>query len=229
MIRTVLLTCLLLSAGLYARAQKKAVKTAPDSLRYLAMGDSYTVGYAVDPAENFPNQLIGCLRASGGKWAAPALIAHNGWNTHDLLEGIRAGNVRGPFDLVTLMIGVNNQYRGYALPDYEADMLALVKKAIAFAGKKKEHVLVIAIPDWSLTPFASGKNPQQMSREVADFNSINARVSGKLGVTYLDFAAVYRQVSTDPTMTAADGLHPSAKMYALWTRQLLAIVPDFHR
>ncbi|MBE7177218.1 MAG: SGNH/GDSL hydrolase family protein [Mucilaginibacter polytrichastri] len=218
-----------ISVALHGHAQKSRVKTAPDSLRYLALGDSYTVGYLVNPGENFPNQLVRKLRSGNIAMASPELIAHNGWNSRELLDGIAAKHPRGPYDLVTLLIGVNNQYRGYALPDYEADVKALLRKATALAGKNTTHVVMLSIPDWSLTPFAADKSPKQMALEVGDFNAINKKLAAEAGVTWIDLADVYAAVSRDPEMTETDGLHPSAKMYALWVEKIARAVQDFYR
>lgn len=210
-----LILFLLLQSGI-SFGQKRIVKTPSDSLRYLALGDSYTAGYLVPKQQSLPYQLVRRLAANGFKTARPEVIAHNGWNTRQLLDTLSRKKPTGNFDIVTLFIGVNNQYRGYTLPDYESDMTQLVKDCVRYAGKNKAHVLIIGIPDWSITPFGADKNPQQMALEIADFNTINKKVSEKMGVKFIDMFSISRKMKEDPEAVASDKLHPTEKTYAIW-------------
>ncbi|MBE7178995.1 MAG: SGNH/GDSL hydrolase family protein [Mucilaginibacter polytrichastri] len=199
-------------------AQKRPAKEASDSLRILFLGDSYTEGYAVSKTESYPYQLVQQLNKSRIQAAQPVVIARSGWNTRELLQGIDEARPHASFDGVFLLIGVNNQYRGYALPDYEADMNQLLKTSVKLAGKNPKHVYVISIPDWGATPFAADKNPQQMSLEVGDFNAINKKVALKYGASFIDIFSLSQSVKEDKTLAAEDGLHPSGKMYTKWVQ-----------
>ncbi|WP_282298557.1 GDSL-type esterase/lipase family protein, partial [Stenotrophomonas sp. PS02289] len=125
------------------------------ALRYLALGDSYTIGEGVAEQGRWPVQLSAALRAAGVDIADPQIIATTGWTTDELDAGIDAAAPQGPFDLVTLLIGVNNQYRGRSVDEYRTQFSALLQRALGFAGQRAQRVLVLAIPDWGVTPFAA--------------------------------------------------------------------------
>lgn len=189
---------------------------------YLALGDSYTIGEAVAQQGTFPFQLADSLRARGKEYT-PMVIAKTGWTTDELNAAIDAAAPRSDYELVSLLIGVNNQYRGYSLEAYRTEFSALLKRAIGFAGGKKERVFVVSIPDWGVTPFAasSGRNVAQIAKEIDDFNRVNKEESVKLGVKYIDITPVSRKAKNDPTLNASDGLHPSAQMYTLWVKEIV--------
>ncbi|HYK77161.1 MAG TPA: SGNH/GDSL hydrolase family protein [Daejeonella sp.] len=190
---------------------------------YLALGDSYTIGEAVSSAESFPFQLVEELKKRGQFYAQPAVIAQTGWTTDELMEAIRSKNLSGVFDLVTLLIGVNNQYRGYPLENYRKEFKALLQTALNYAGGIEKNVLVISIPDWGVTPFAqkSDRDLQQISEEIDVFNAINREESLKAGITYVDITPGSRKALADIFLLAEDGLHPSGKMYAEWVEQII--------
>ena len=195
-------------------------------MRFLALGDSYTIGEAVLPAERWPVQLAAALRDRGIAIDDPLIIACTGWTTAELAEGIAAENPQGSFDLVSLLIGVNNQYRGLDIEVYRSELHGLLKLAIGFAGGRAERVLVLSIPDWSVTPFAEGRNRAQIAAQIDAFNLAMRSEAQRAGVGYIDITAISRLAAQDASLLAADGLHPSEKMYAAWVELVLPVVLD---
>lgn len=195
---------------------------------YLALGDSYTIGESVKQAESFPYQLQSLLKAQGGSVANPKIIAVTGWTTDELLAGIKKENLTGTYSFVTLLIGVNNQYRGYPINTYKKEFTELLQTAIAFAGGNKNKVFVVSIPDWGATPFGknSGRNPLTIANEIDSFNAANQEITLSAGVNYTNITPSSRNAATDPSLVASDGLHPSAKMYAEWANTLLPKVAN---
>jgi lysophospholipase L1-like esterase len=190
-------------------------------LRYLALGDSYTIGEGVQPGERWPVQLAQALRSLGLPIGDPSLIARTGWTTGDLLTGIQLADPTGPFELVSLQIGVNNQYQGGDLATYRREFLDLLEAAIALTGGEPERVMVLSIPDWGVTPFADGRDREQIAAEINAFNALNRAESKRLGARYVDVTPISRLAGLDAGLLAADGLHPSGKMYAAWVEQAL--------
>jgi lysophospholipase L1-like esterase len=193
------------------------------AIRLLALGDSYTIGESVSVDERWPMQLAALLRARGVQVAVPTFVAQTGWTTDELSAGIDAAALVGSYDLVTLLIGVNNQYRGRPVDEFRTQLRALVHRAVGFAGGRASHVIVVAIPDWGVTPFAEGRDRTRISSEIDAFNAINAAEAALLGARYVDITAVARQAGTDLTLLAPDGLHPSGRMYAEWATAVLPI------
>lgn len=187
-------------------------------MRFLALGDSYTIGESVAPAERWPAQLTALLRGQGLNVADPTLIARTGWTTDELAAAIAAANPPGPYDLVSLLIGVNNQYRGREAEEYRRQFVSLLEQAIAFAGGHASRVIVLSIPDWGVTPFAAGGDRAAIGRAIDSFNAINRAETERLGAAYVDVTPGSREAATDPGLVATDGLHPSGRMYAEWAR-----------
>jgi lysophospholipase L1-like esterase len=196
----------------------KAVKT------YLALGDSYTIGEAVSAAESFPYQLKEALLKQGHAVESLKIIAQTGWTTDELQAVLAAETLASSYDLVTLLIGVNNQYRGYSLASYRVEFEKLLRQAIAFAGKDLDRVRVLSIPDWGVTPFAQkeGRVAEQVANEIDAFNAAAQEISENLGVVFIQITSHSRLAATDLSLLASDGLHPSGKMYAEWVQQLMA-------
>jgi lysophospholipase L1-like esterase len=196
----------------------KAVKT------YLALGDSYTVGEAVPANESFPHQLKEALLKQGHPVENLKIIAQTGWTTDELQAAIAAEILNPPYDLVTLLIGVNNQYRGYFLETYRIEFEQLLHQAICYAGKDVDRVRVLSIPDWGVTPFAQkeGRSAEQVAKEIDAFNAVAQEISENLGVVFINITPHSRLATTDLSLLASDGLHPSGKMYAEWVQQLMA-------
>lgn len=206
-----------------------AVITAPTNplshaLRYLALGDSYTIGESVDPVQRWPEQWARLADAQGARIEQPVtVIARTGWTTDELLQGIEAADPPGTWDLVSLLIGVNNQYRGRSLENFGTEYTRLAKTAIHLAHGEAGRVQALSIPDWGQTPFgaACGRDVTQIALEIDAFNACAKAVCEDLGIAFLDITALTRLHSADPRMHAEDGLHPSAQMYQLWAKALL--------
>ena len=192
--------------------------------RFLALGDSYTIGEGVDAAGRWPDQLAEVLRASGVPVAAPEIIARTGWTTDELSAAMDRHAFHPPYDLVTLLIGVNNQYRGRDLDNYRDEFRALLQRAIALAGARPQRVVVVSIPDWGATRFGrdSGRDVGQVAREIDAFNAANRAIAAQLQTHYADVTPLSREGGGRDDMLVDDGLHPSAAMYRRW---LPAIVP----
>lgn len=190
---------------------------------YLALGDSYTIGEAVPLHESFPYQTVQLLRENGLHIHAPEIVATTGWTTLELAEHILHAKLNEDYDFVTLMIGVNNQYRGSSAEDYKNDFDFLLKKALHFADDKNDHVIVLSIPDWSITPFAKEKDRNKIAEEINVFNRINSMISGQYKVHYIDINST-REAVNDESLIASDGLHLSGKEYAKWAKQVAAVI-----
>ena len=190
--------------------------------RYLALGDSYTIGESVEEAERFPNQLAAML-AVEDVTVDVQIIARTGWTTDELWQGIQANTVTPPYDMVSLLIGVNNQYRGRSSEEYREGFVFLLNKAIEYAGGDVKRVVVFSIPDWGVTPFAYGRDTTQIANEIDAFNKVNLEESTKAGAHYVDVTPSSRLALNDKTLIASDGLHPSGKMYAEWAQSALPI------
>jgi lysophospholipase L1-like esterase len=189
-------------------------------VRYLALGDSYTIGESVPETERWPIQLAKLLE-NEGLAVEVTVIARTGWTVDELWQGIQTREIDPPYDLVSLLIGVNDQYRGYEVQDYRKHFIFLLNKTIEYAGGEPDRVTVLSIPDWGVTPFAAGRDREQVARQIDEFNSVNRAESEKAGVHYMDITPISRDAAGDESLTAPDGLHPSGKMYALWAEKVL--------
>lgn len=196
---------------------------------YLALGDSYTIGESVSARENFPNQTVELLRSAGYNFKDPVIVAKTGWTTGDLTNEISKGPISSTYDFVTLLIGVNNQYRGRSAEDYKAEFENLLQTSIQFADGKTNQVIVLSIPDWGVTPFATGRDRKQIAVEIDTYNSIIKSVSNKSRVHYVDITPGTRETETDQTLLARDGLHPSGKEYSRWAQQVYTIISNVLR
>lgn len=186
----------------------------------LALGDSYTIGESVPAPDNFPNKSVQLLKNSGYNFKAAEIVAKTGWTTDELQNNIRSHIFTPPYDIVTLLIGVNNQYRGRPVDEYKPQFEDLLKQAIQFAGGKAGHVIVLSIPDWGVTPFAAGRDRDQIAREIDAYNAANKTISETYNVHYIDITPWTREAAHDLTLVASDGLHPSAKEYNRWADKL---------
>ncbi len=197
---------------------------APDgSLRVLALGDSYTIGEGVKEEERWPEQLVAALKKDGLPVAPPTIVARTGWTTGELIGALdRNKDLKGPYDLVTLLIGVNNQYRGRPADEYRKEFVELLKRAETYAGAKG-RVVVVSIPDWGVTPYAKGMkaDPAKVGAAIDAFNAINKEESATAGAAYVEITVASRKAADEPDLLAKDGLHPSGKMYAGWVEGVL--------
>jgi lysophospholipase L1-like esterase len=191
---------------------------------YLALGDSYTIGQSVAAQDNFPNQVFPMAKNDTAELQLPRIIARTGWTTDELEAGIFAANSADPlrpsYDFVSLLIGVNNQYRGRSVNDYKPEFEELLKKAIRFAGDKPDHVVVLSIPDWGVTPFANGRDRAQIAREIDAYNAANNQIALQYNVHYIDITPWTREAASDLSLLASDGLHPSGKEYKRWADKI---------
>ena len=187
---------------------------AQQKKKYLALGDSYTIGESVNENERFPVQLVSKLRGDSVDINDPVIIATTGWTTDELMAAIKERNVKDTFDVVTLLIGVNNQYRGRDAENYRGELKQLIDIAVNYAGGKIENVFVLSIPDWGVTPFAEGRERKKISEEIDSYNRVKKEECDKAGIKYYDITEISR--IKDQVLTASDGLHPSGKMYGMW-------------
>lgn len=192
-----------------------------DKLKYLALGDSYTIGESVDVAMRYPVQIADSLEKRAYRMEAPRIIAVTGWTTSDLKAGIKAASPQGPYDLVSLLIGVNNQYRGMDINIYRKEFGELIDQSIFFAGNDTGRVIVLSIPDWGVTPFASGRDREKIAGEIDQYNAINKEITLSRGVVWIDVTGISRLAVNDPALIASDRLHPSGKMYTEWVKLAL--------
>lgn len=224
-----ILLLLLASSMLFGSCKKEAVQPATtpppaetgEAMSYLALGDSYTIGQAVPADVRYPVLLADALRKQDVALAPPTIVATTGWSTADLLRGIEQAKLQDQmYDLVSLLIGVNNQYRGRSLEEYRREFTELLLLSIAFAGGDKDKVVVLSIPDYGYTPFGAS-NQENISAQIDQFNAVNKHISDSAGVLYIDITPISRRGLAEPDLIASDGLHPSGKMYALWVEKML--------
>lgn len=200
-------------------------------VRYLALGDSYTIGESVDEPERWSMQLASMIqsspqfaKSSAGGEVEVTIIARTGWTTDELWDGIQAREISPPYDLVSLLIGVNNQYRGRGIEEYREQFVFLLNKSVEYAGGDANRVIVLSIPDWGVTPFAGSRDSKKIAEEIDQFNTVNREETEKAGAHFVDITPISREAVNDPSLIAGDGLHPSGKMYAAWAELALPIV-----
>lgn len=198
---------------------QKLPKNSP--IRFLALGDSYTIGESVAEVQRWPVQLANAFTTRGYRFDPPEIVAATGWRTDDLTKAIKMRNLPSNFDLVSLLIGVNNQYQGKSLPEYAMQFEELLDVAIGHAGGDKSKVFVLSIPDYGYTPFGREKQTE-ISQEIDAFNSLNKKISKEKAVEYVEITDISRRGLDDKELIAEDGLHPSGKMYALWVERIIS-------
>lgn len=187
---------------------------------YLALGDSYTIGESVEVAERWPIQLAQALQEADIEVETPRLIAQTGWTTSNLQDAIAEANLTNDFALVSLLIGVNNQYQGKNIEQYTLEFEELLLKAVELAGDDKDNVFVVSIPDYGATPFGAS-NAEYIGTQIDMFNAINKEITEKYDIRYFNITPISRQAKENPELTANDGLHPSGEMYRLWVELML--------
>lgn len=195
-------------------------------LRLLSLGDSYTIGEGVSDEERWPVRLAALLRAGGFRVGEPTIVARTGWTTDELSEGIDEARPAGPFDLVTLLIGVNDQYRGRSIDEYRGEFRALLARALRFAGGDPQRVIVVSIPDWSVTPFAVDRDRVRIAADIDAFNAVNREEAEWARARYVDITRTSRRGRGELGLVAPDGLHPSGEMYARWVELVLPAAVD---
>lgn len=214
---------ILLSTLIVAASMNPTVEHAHAGGRFLALGDSYTIGEGVAAEDRWPVQLARHLRAEGVAIGDPEIVATTGWTTDELSSAMDKASFAPPYALVTLLIGVNNQYRGRGIANYRKEFAALLSRAIALAGEHAEHVIVVSIPDWGVTGFArrQGRDPHRIGIEIDAFNATAREIAHDRGCAFVDVTGLSRKAGDADDMLVADRLHPSAAQYAMWTEAIL--------
>jgi lysophospholipase L1-like esterase len=213
----ILFILLIFTTSLKTMAQELILE---EKVKFLALGDSYTIGESVPVSERWPEQLIDSLRKRGLDCVDPKIIATTGWRTDDLRNAIDKENLKPEFNLVSLLIGVNNYYQGKSLEKYGQEFEELLKTAIHLAGDIKSHVFVVSIPDYGYTPFGQANQPA-ISHGIDSFNALNESIAKKIGVKYFHITDISRRGLKEPNLVAGDGLHPSGTMYSEWVNRIL--------
>jgi len=201
------------------------MNAASRARRFLALGDSYTIGEGICARERWPQQVVDALRAEGASIDDPQIIAVTGWTTDELAAGMRAVALTPPYDIVSLGIGVNNQYRGRDIDEYREQLGALLERAVHLAGDRPRQVMMISIPDWGVTRFASehGHDSAAVAGALDSYNAVAREETLRVGAHWADVTTLSRACGNEEGMLATDGLHPSAAQYTLWTQRLLPL------
>ncbi len=223
-----LLPCVAAFFALQCRPQKDLIPTpqnplppnASPYLTYLALGDSYTIGHSVGVKQRFPEQLADSLRLDSFDIGHVRIVAKTGWTTDELKSGITSAGISDSvYSFVSLLIGVNNQYRGRSVESYKPEFTELLNQAIAFAGGNRDRVFVVSIPDYAYTPFGNGN--ASVSQGIDEYNAANKMITEQAGVRYFDITPISRKGLEEPQLVAGDGLHPSGEQYARWVSLML--------
>ena len=188
---------------------------------YLALGDSYTIGESVSKFERWPDQLVASLAKENIFLNSPEIIAKTGWTTDELQEGINLAPLNYPYDWVSLLIGVNDQYRGKSIEEFESEFHNLLRQAIVFSGNRKERVFVLSIPDWSVMPYAIDKDVKKIAAEIDAFNQVIYQLCAQENVRFIDITTLSRKVSDYPNWITKDRLQPSGAQYSKWVLEIL--------
>lgn len=213
----ILLSCLLmvLFIGCKENEPENITVLEEEPLRYLALGDSYTIGESVEPALRWPVQLVERLRKEGFEVEDPRIIATTGWTTQDLLQAIEKQLNNEKYDLVSVLIGVNNQYQGKSIDAYEKDLHEIFKEAIKHSERGAAGVFAVSIPDYGVTPFGASRE-EEIGRELDEFNRVFAEVASQYEVEFFNITPISRRAKEEPGLIAEDNLHPSGEMYREW-------------
>lgn len=200
--------------------------TDASKYNFLSLGDSYTIGERVSEADRWSVQLAGLLRKDGLDVGSPDIIAKTGWTTSELQDAIKASGNQKTYSLVSLLIGVNNQYRGQSQDTYRTEFRALLQTATKFAGGKTTHVFVLSIPDWGYSPYAVGQSKARIAQEIDQFNAIAKEECEKAAIAFVDITPLTRSASGDDTQFASDGLHYSGKQMKRWAEKSLSTAKE---
>ena len=190
-------------------------------LQFLALGDSYTIGESVSETDRWPVQLAAMMARRGVNPGAPQIIAKTGWTTDELAAAIAERELQGPYQMVTLLIGVNNQYRGREIETFREEFRSLLRRAVEFADGKARRVIVLSIPDWGVMPAAEGRDRATIAGEIDNFNRTAWEETTRAGAHFVDITPISRRAARELGLIADDGLHPSGQMYRLWAEKIL--------
>ncbi len=202
-------------------SKQPEIKIVEKEMKYLALGDSYTIGESVEISERWPVQLTESLNKLDYAINSPDIIAKTGWTTDELIDVLEKQSVDTNYDLVTLSIGVNNQYRGRDLEEFRTQFIELLEMTIGYAKRNPANVIVVSIPDWSVVPFAEDRDQQKISREIDQFNAIKKEETLKRNVAFVDITPISRTAKGNAEYVARDGLHFSGKMHQLWVDEII--------
>lgn len=198
-----------------------SLKQQNKTYQYLALGDSYSVGEGIDPKDSWCNQLSDLLQKKG-KSVTTDIVAETGWTTSDL--NLALSKIDKQYDFITLLIGVNNQYRGDDTASFRKDLRKIIEKSLNLTGNKKECLLVLSLPDWSVTPYGEKLSPQQISREIDDYNHIVKDETQRAGATFINITPVSKTAYKNPPLLAPDHLHFSRLMYKSWAYMVVPYI-----
>ena len=213
------ITCFMI---LFSSCKKMSLKES-----YLALGDNYTVGESISKKHTWPKQLVDSLKKRNIFLSEPRIIAKTGWTTDELKKAINDSSLDYPYDWVSLLIGVNNQYRGRDLDEFKLQFESLLLEAIAFSGNRKERVFVISIPDWGSMPFAKDRDPDKIAIEIDNFNQIIYEVCAIENIKFIDITPITRNIYSNPNWIAKDSLHPSKEQYSKWVEKIIPFFLNF--
>ena len=192
--------------------------------KFLALGDSYTIGQSVEVNERWPVQFLKELKATTNVIDTLQIIAQTGWRVDQLKEAMNSSDLESPYGIVSLLIGVNNQYQGQNANDFRPEFIEILEKSLKLVENRTERLFVISIPDWGASPYGFGFDRAKVSKEINEFNSVVKEESEKRGLRYFDITTISRRALIDRTLIASDGLHPSGKMYKLWVDKMIPII-----
>ena len=213
------ITCFMI---LFSSCKKMSLKES-----YLALGDGYTVGESISKKNTWPKQLVDSLKKRNIFLSEPRIIAKTGWTTDELKKAINDSSLDYPYDWVSLLIGVNNQYRGRDLDEFKLQFESLLLEAIAFSGNRKERVFVISLPDWGSMPFAKDRDPNKIAIEIDNFNQIIYEVCAFENIKFIDITPITRNIYSNPNWIAKDSLHPSKEQYSKWVEKIIPFFLNF--
>lgn len=196
-------------------------ENSQNKLTYIALGDSYTIGQGVSENHRWPNMLVDRLSAKNIYYDKPRIIARTGWTTDELSDAIKEQNISETFDLVTILIGVNNQFRGRSIDNFRIEFGELLENAIAFANYKSENVIVVSIPDWGVSPYGASFNRDDISKEIDLFNAAKQEIAAERNCKFVNVTTLSRLALNNDQYIATDRLHFSAEMYGLWVEEII--------
>ena len=192
--------------------------------KFLALGDSYTIGQSVEINERWPVQFLKELKISTSAIDTLQIIAQTGWRVDQLNEAMNNSDLEAPYGLVSLLIGVNNQYQGQKANSFKPEFIEILERSLKLVDNRKERLFVVSIPDWGASPYGATLNRTQISKEIDEFNSVLKEESEKRGIRYFNITTISRRALTDNSLIASDRLHPSGKMYKLWVDKMIPVI-----